>query len=148
MRFMPYRDPTSKSSTTNHESAWGTQLLLPGVLLSGMLALVVFAQSQAPPHPEKPIILPEANRLPDANDQMKMRETQTKKTNFDAANAERLKQMVQASQMLETMAIALKAEVDRSDSGAPSPQEVHKAETIEKLAHIVKERMKMTVGPN
>ena len=147
MRFMPYRDPASRRSAAIHERAWVAQLVLPGVLLSGMLALVAFAQNQPPLHPEKPIILPEASRPPDANEQMKMREAQNRKTNFDAANAERLKQMVQASEMLETMAIALKAEVDSSLSSAPSPQVLHKAETIEKLAHIVKERMKMTVGP-
>jgi hypothetical protein len=145
MRFMPYWDPASRLSPRTYERAWGVHLLLPGVLLSGMLALVAFAQNQTTTHP---ILLPEANRPPDANEQMKMREAQNKKTNFDAANAERLKQMVQASEMLETMAIALKAEVDKADSSAPSPEVLHKAETIEKLAHIVKERMKMTVGPS
>lgn len=146
MRFMPYRDPASRRSATSYKRSPGPQLFLPGVLLFGMLAAVAFPQNQTPPHPEKSIILPEANRPPDANEQMKMREAQNKKTNFDAANAERLKQMVQASQMLETMAIALKAEVDKSHSSTPSPQVIQKAETIEKLAHIVKERMKMTVG--
>jgi hypothetical protein len=148
MRFMPFWDPASRRSATTDERAWGTRLLLLGVLLSGMLALVTFAQNQPPTHPQTSILLPQANRPPDANEQMKMREAQSRKTNFDAANAERLKQMVQVSQMLETMAIALKAEVDNSPSGASSPQVLHKAETIEKLAHIVSERMKMTVGPN
>ena len=148
MRFMPYRDPASRRSTTICERAWGAQLLLPGVLLSGMLALVAFSQNEPPPHTQKPILLPEANRLPDANDQMKMREKQNRTKNFDAANAERLNQMMQASEMLETMAIALKAEVDNSSSGTLSPEVLRKAEVIEKLARIVKERMKMTVGPN
>jgi hypothetical protein len=56
--------------------------------------------------------------------------------------------MMQASEMLETMAIALKAEVDNSSSGTLSPEVLRKAEVIEKLAHIVKDRMKMTVLPN
>ena len=148
MRFMPYWGPDSRRSAGTYERAWGVQLLLPGLLLSGMLALVAFAQNNPPLHPQTPILLPQANRPPDANEQMKMREAQNRKTNFDAANAERLKQMVQASELLETMAIALKAEVDSSHSSVPSPEVVHKAETIEKLARIVKERMKMTVGPN
>jgi hypothetical protein len=124
------------------------QLALPGVLLFGMLALMAFAQNQDPLRHEKPLLLPEANRPPDANEQMKMHEAQNKNKNFDAANAERLKQMMQATKMLETMAIALKAEVDNSNSSALSPEAVHKAETIEKLAHIVKERMKVTVTPD
>ena len=125
-----------------------SQWALPGATAIAMLTLVGFAQNQPPLHPEKSIILPEANRPPDANDQMKMRETQNKNKNFDAANAERLKQMMQATEMLETMAIALKAEVDNSGSGTLSPEMLRKAETIEKLARIVKDRMKMTVGPN
>ena len=51
MRFMPYRDPALRRSATIYERTWGTQLLLPGVLLSGMLALVAFAQNPTPPHP-------------------------------------------------------------------------------------------------
>jgi hypothetical protein len=79
---------------------------------------------------------------------MEMREQKARKQNFDAANAERLRQMTEASKMLETMAIALKAEVDKTSSGRLSESAIHKAETIEKLARIVKEEMKLTVGPS
>jgi len=115
-------------------------------MVAGTLTLAGFAQTQPPPHPQGPIILPEANRPPDANDQMIMREQNAQKRNFDAANAERLKQLEQASQMLETMAIALKAEVDKS--GDMSQNTIHKAETIEKLARIVKDKMSITVAPD
>jgi hypothetical protein len=94
------------------------------------------------------LLLPEANRPPDANQQMEMREEKSRRQNFDAANAERLRQMTQATAMLETMAIALKAEVDNSSSTELSENAVHKAETIEKLAQIVKDQMKLTVKPN
>ena len=90
--------------------------------------------------------MPESNRLPDANGQMVLREKSAQKRNFDAANAERMKQLTQATQMLETLAIALKAEVDKP--GDVSQNTINKAETIEKLARIVKERMRLTVGPN
>jgi hypothetical protein len=86
--------------------------------------------------------------LPDANEQMQMREAKARKANFDAANAERLKQLSKASHMLETLAIALKAEIEKDPSGAVSENEVQKAENIEKLARMVKEQMKLTVGPN
>jgi hypothetical protein len=56
--------------------------------------------------------------------------------------------MTEATEMLETMAIALKAEVDNNGSTPLSENAVHKAETIEKLARLVKERMQLTVGPN
>jgi len=115
-------------------------------MVSGTLTLAGFAQNQPPPHPPRPVILPEANRPPDANEQMIMREQNAQKRNFNAANAERLRQLEQASQMLETMAIALKAEVDKS--GDMSPNTIHKAETIERLARIVKEKMTITVAPD
>ena len=124
---------------------------LAGSAILAAVTLLSFAQTPAPqlsapaPHP---LLLPEANRPPDANEQMEMREKKSRRQNFDAANAERLRQMTQATAMLETMAIALKAEVDNSGSAPLSENALHKAETIEKLAQIVKERMQLTVKPN
>jgi len=112
----------------------------------GGLRLAGFAQMNQPPIRLQTPILPESNRLPDANGQMVLREKSAQKRNFDAANAERMKQLTQATQMLETLAIALKAEVDKP--GDVSQNTINKAETIEKLARIVKERMRLTVGPN
>ena len=94
------------------------------------------------------VLYPEANRPPDANDQMAMREQKIRKQNFDVANAERLRQMARDTHMLETMAIALKAEIDNTKSTRLSETAIRKADTIEKLAHIVKEKMKLTIGPN
>src|SRR5438874_6685972 len=90
--------------------------LLCGAIVAGTLTLAGFAQmTQPPPRPAGPVLSPEANRLPDANDQMLMRERNAQMRNYAAANAERRKQLMQASEMLETMAMALKAEVDKSD---------------------------------
>ena len=112
-----------------------------------MLALAGFAQmSQPPSRPPRPVLSPDANRLPDKNDQMVMRQQSMQRHSFDAANAARLKQMVQATEALETLAMALKAQVDKSED--LSQNDVNKAETIEKLARIVKERMKLTVAAN
>jgi hypothetical protein len=126
-------------------------VILAGSAILAAVAMLSFAQTTTPqlsPKPTHPLLLPEANRPPDANEQMEMREKKSRRQNFDAANAERLRQMAQASAMLETMAIALKAEVDNSGSTRLSENAVHKAETIERLAQIVKERMELTVKPN
>src|SRR5579859_7186577 len=118
---------------------WTVRRILPGAVVFGVLTLAGFAQmNQMPTGAQKPLLLPEANRVPDVNDQMRMQEQNLQKHHFDSANAERLKQMTQATDMLETMAMALKAEVEKSDT--PSENAIHKAETIEKLARIVKER--------
>lgn len=120
--------------------------LAPVALVFAPLALGGFAQMQQPPsHPPNPLIDPEANPTPDANDQMQMRQRTLQMHNFNLANQERLRQMMKASDMLQTLAIALKVEVDQS--GPYSENELKKIENIEKLAHIVKERMKLTVAP-
>lgn len=68
--------------------------------------------------------------------------------NFDAANAERLKQITQASEILQTLAIAMEAEIEKDPSGDISANEMQKADNIEKLARAVKERMKLTIAAN
>ena len=111
------------------------------------LALMAGAAQQAPPgSPDRPYLLPEANRLPDANEQMKMREKASKEQNFEAANAERRKQIADESTKLLTLAMALKAEVDKTNKDTLSLNVIRKADEIEKLAHNVKEKMKLTVG--
>ncbi len=105
-------------------------------------------RAQEPPslNPDKPYLSPEANRLPDVNAQMKMRERQEKQQNFDAANAERKKELTNESTQLLTLAMALKAEVDKTNKDMLSLNVIRKADEIEKLAHNVKEKMKVTVG--
>jgi hypothetical protein len=120
--------------------------VLPAALFTAVLTVAGFAQMTQPAGPPRPLVSPEANRMPDKNEQMLMREQTLQKHNFDAANAIRLKQMMQASEALETLAMALKAQVDKPDG--LSQNEVNKAETIEKLARMVKERMKLTVAAN
>jgi len=45
------------------------------------------------------------------------------------------------------MAIVLKAEVDKTTKDTLSLNVIRKADEIEKLAHSVKEKMKVAVGP-
>ena len=91
---------------------------------------------------------PQPNRLPDANDQMRMRDQQAKEQNFAAANAERKRQIAEDSAKLLKLATDLKAEVDKTSKDTLSLNVIRKADEIEKLAHNVKEKMKLTVGPS
>lgn len=68
--------------------------------------------------------------------------------NFNAANAERRKQISEDSAKLLALATDLKAEVDKTNQDTLSLAVVRKAEEIEKLAHAVKEMMKQTAGIN
>lgn len=126
-------------------SVWGPVVgaalvlsILPG------LAWTVVAQSHAP----KPLILPEANRPPDANEQMVMRENQAKKHNYEAANVERTRQINADSEMLLKLAMQVKDEMDKADKDGLSIEDLRRVEAIERLAHGVKEKMKLTVGPS
>lgn len=115
-------------------------------------AMAVFAAAanpgqQGPPaDPDKPYLLPEANRLPDVNDQMRMREQQGKQQNYAAANVERRKQIADDSAKLLKLATDLKSEVDKTTKDTLSLGVIRKADEIERLAHSVKEKMKLTVG--
>jgi len=97
--------------------------------------------------PEKANAVTPVNQLPDANAQMESHEKMNKQQKFEAANAERKKQIVDDSTKLLNMAIALKAEVDKTTKDTLSLNVIRRAEEIEKLAHSVKEKMKVTVGP-
>jgi hypothetical protein len=96
--------------------------------------------------PEKPYIIPSANPMPDKNAQMQMHEQKANQQNFDAANTERKRQLNDDSTKLLTLAISLKAEVDKTNKDTLSLNVIRKADEIERLAHDVKEKMKLTVG--
>ncbi len=120
-----------------------------GLGMGALTALMAVAQpmQQPPsPNPDKPYLIPEANRLPDKNAQMQMHEDQTKKTKFEAANEERKRQIADDTSKLLELATQLKAEVDKTSKDTLSINVIKKAESIEKLAHGVKEKMKLTVG--
>ena len=86
------------------------------------------------------------NRLPDANDQMRMREQQVQKQNVDAPNTEHERQVAADSANLLKLATELKAEVDKTNKDMLSVTVIRKADAIEKLARQVKEKMKRTAG--
>lgn len=99
----------------------------------------------SPPRPTS-IILPAANHGPDANDRMEMQSQKLKRAGFEAANAERKRQLDSDSALLLKLASELKAEIDKTPPDTLSLSIVRKAEEIEHLAHDVQVKMKLTVG--
>jgi len=63
-----------------------------------------------------------------------------------AGDSERKKQIADESAQLLTMALALKAEVDKTTKDTLSLNVIKKADEIEKLAKSVKEKMKQSSG--
>ncbi|MGB8261832.1 MAG: hypothetical protein WCE75_15830 [Terracidiphilus sp.] len=123
-----------------------------GAGLVALLLAAVAAQPIQKTTPGMPIKQemppPPSNDPPDANAQMRMREQQAAKQNFDAANAERKRQIAADSAKLLKLATELKTEVDKTTKDTLSLGVIRKAEEIERLAHGVKEKMKLTVGAN
>jgi hypothetical protein len=93
-----------------------------------------------------PHLPPELNRIPDSNQASEINDQQKKKDNFEAANAERKKEIASDSAKLLKLATELKAEVDKTNKDTLNLKVVRKADEIEKLAHSVKEKMQLTVG--
>jgi len=104
--------------------------------------------AQTSPNPCRSIHPPVPTAAPDANQQMEMREQQqqTKKAGFAAANKERKKQIGDDSARLLKLAAELKTEVDKTTKDTLSLDVIRKADEIERLAHSVKEKMKLTAG--
>ena len=79
-----------------------------------------------------------------ANAQMQIRDQQTRQQSFEAANAERKKQIADNSARLLKLATDLKAEVDKTTKDTLSLNVIRKADEIERLAHNVKGKMTLT----
>jgi hypothetical protein len=89
---------------------------------------------------------PSIVRAPDVNTQNDINEQQNKQQSFEAANAERKRQINAESAKLLKLATELKAEVDKTSKDTLSVGVIRKADEIEKLAHSVKAKMQLTVG--
>jgi hypothetical protein len=87
-----------------------------------------------------------ANRPSDAHAQVERESKRAQMQRYDAANSERMRQLEQDSRLLLQLAAELEAELGKTGNEAPPPSAVRKAETIEKLAHTVKEKMKLTAA--
>ena len=147
MQFTNSRDRRAVEnpiSTTRQPRRRTPALIL--ACLGATAALICAAQNGQMVNPDKSIHDPVLTTPPDANAQMEMREQQTKKQNFATANSERKKQIAEDSAKLLKLAADLKAEVDKTNKDTLSLNVIRKADEIERLAHSVKEKMKLTVG--
>ena len=122
---------------------WGRVFL--GLAATAMIPLAGNALFQNPPR-NVPDFL---NRLPDTNDQARMRqEQQAGQKGLEVLNARRKKQVSDDTEKLLKLAADLKAEVDKTGSDTLSVSALRKAQAIEKLAHDIKEKMVATAQPN
>jgi hypothetical protein len=104
------------------------------------------AANQPPQYIEKSYPVPAGNEWPDKNSQMQMRDKLATSKNLEAANLERKRQIDNDCAELLKLATEVKAAIDKSDKDTLSADVIRKAELIEKLAHAVKQKMKLTVS--
>ncbi|WP_109489335.1 hypothetical protein [Occallatibacter savannae] len=107
--------------------------------------------NQPPQYIEKSYPVTPVNQPPDSNAQMQMHQKHANRKHFDAANAERKRQIEHDTEELVRLARELNVAIERGNGPAPSEpalasQLIHKAEAIERLAHGVEEKMKLTVS--
>ena len=101
--------------------------------------------NQAEPKPS-PLLEPgNGGRIPDSNDMARMREQQLKRASFAAANAERKRQLDADSLALLRFATELNEDVEK-DNHRLSSELLQKIEQIERLAHNVQVKMKITMS--
>jgi hypothetical protein len=96
--------------------------------------------------PDKATAPNPANPQPDLHMQLARESKRAQAQRYAAANAERKRQLEQDSALLLQLAAELDAEMEKAGNGAPPSSAVRRAETIEKLAHTVKEKMKLTAA--
>jgi hypothetical protein len=117
-----------------------------GLAIVATLMGVSQTPQQSSPNADKPYPAPEANRLPDKGGLMQLHDGQSQKQQFETANTERKKQIEDDTAKLLELATELKAEVDKTSKDTLSINVIRKAESIEKLAKGVKDKMKLTAG--
>lgn len=144
-------NPTRTKPAPDRISLFRTMgLVLSLALTVGLLNTGSAAQNTyGNPRPTKTSIIdPAANRIPDKNQQMEINEKRGKTLKFEAANAERKRQLDEDSERLLQLAVELNQETERSPERTLSQVAVRKAEEIERLAHNVQQKMKLTMGAN
>lgn len=130
------RMPTSRT--------WSRMVLA----LLGLAALAGFAQQgqQAPQQSSQTpqVLQPDRNWEAGSTLAIPVPNAQSPNPNLDAANIERRRQIADDSARLLKLATDLKVEVDKTTKDTLSLGVIRKADEIERLAHDVKEKMKLT----
>ena len=144
-----YRPSNTPGPGNSRGLYWGR--VLAGFVTTTVLTAAVSLGQQASLHqPMGDFSDSVLNRMPDANERMKLQEQQGEQNRMklEEANATRKKQLGEETAKLLQMAADLKTEMDKTDKDTLSLSIIRKADQIEKLARDLKARMKVTIGQN
>jgi hypothetical protein len=124
---------------------WGRTLGFVAAM-AALTASAQHGQQVAALDPNRLNLVSQANRFPDANDVMELEQQAQEQKQFENINAQRRKRLSEESAALIKLAADLKAEMDKTDKDTLNLNVIRKADEIEKIAHDVKNTMKLTVG--
>ena len=124
-----------------------------GVYLLGLLSAAGVAQDAtstpitgAGYHPERDTSVTAVNQRPDANQLQEINAKRVQMQKFGAANAERKRQLDLDSARLLKLAAELNAELKRTGEAEVPLTAAARVDMIEKLAHAVTDKMKLTMA--
>jgi len=124
-----------------------------GTCITGLLSAVCFAQgpTSVPTtgvgyHPERDTAVTAVNRRPDSNQLMEINTKHVQTQRFAAANAERKRQLDEDSTRLLELVTELNAELEKTGDAEVPLTAAGKVRMIERLAHAVEEKMKLTMA--
>ena len=137
-RISDHRPASSAGSSARASRSAATAFLMVFVALAASCPLT--SQDASKP------ISPEASHPPNVNVQVAMNEQQSKKASVDAANVERRREIGEDSTRLLKLATDLKTELDKTTKDTLSLGVIRKADEIERLAHSVREKMKLAMS--
>ena len=152
MRFLTkVRHAVTAARTTSCATKFKEMSICGGCLMVAVglgLAGRLTAQSAEPPAPNvtAPAPPPRGDSLPNVVNVPTRVPDRLKK--IEAANIERKRQIADDSAMLLRLATELKTAVDKASKDTLSIGIIRKADEIERLAHGVKEKMKLTMNAN
>jgi len=121
--------------------------------IAGLLSVVCAAQSPTSVptngvgyHPERDTGVTAVNQRPDSNQLMDINTKRVQTQRFAAANAERKRQLDEDTARLLKLAVELNAELEKTGDAEVPLTAAARADMIEKLAHAVKDKMKLTMA--
>ena len=142
VQLHPTVGPAAVAGRRLRALARGAQI---GAILLATLAAASQLNSQQPGDPANPVPVGNGDRSPDSKSPPAV-EQQPMKPPLEGAAAERKREINDDSAKLLQLASDLKAEVDKTTKDTLSVSVVRKADEIERLAHNVREKMKLTTS--
>ena len=144
MRLNTHQGPSS--NTLQFDAGRRSWFLLSAGIVALAALVLVTGAAQGGPQQQPAPAADKALPVPAASPSAQGASPSVRGKKQDAATMQRKKDLTDESATLLTLAMALKAEVDKTNKDTLSINVIRKADQIEKLARNVKEQIRKTAG--